>query len=80
MRFVLVTYLILLDFELAYSVKINNFEAHTDMNIIHLNIIVPSQMWGTTKKGDGYNHIPGTSTVASSSTEFSKCSKFGVQR
>ena len=26
------------------SVKISNFEAHADMNIIHLNIIVPSQM------------------------------------
>ena len=35
-RFVLVTYLTLLAFELAYSVKISNFEAHADMNIIHL--------------------------------------------
>ena len=38
MRFVLVTYLTFLAFELATPVKISNFEAHADMNIIHLRI------------------------------------------
>ena len=35
-RFVLVTYLTFLAFELAIPVKISNFEAHADMNITHL--------------------------------------------
>jgi len=29
-------------------------------------------------KGDAYKHIPRTSTIATSATEDSKCSKFGV--
>ena len=66
MRSVPVTYLTLLAFELAPSVKISNFEAHADMNIV------------PPTKGDAYKHIPRTSTIAASTTEDSKCSKFGV--
>ena len=33
-RFVLVTYLTFLAFELATPVKISNFEAHADLNIV----------------------------------------------
>ena len=39
MKITLATYLTLLTIELTSSVKISNFETHTDMNIIHLSYI-----------------------------------------
>ena len=70
MRFVLVTYLTFLAFELATPVKISNFEAHADMNIIHLRILTayPTSLETPLKKGNAYKHTPRTSTIASSST------------
>ena len=51
-------------------VKISNFEAHADMNIIHLRIYnsSPTSVETPLKKGDAYKHIPRTSTIASSAT------------